>query len=630
MSQHGSAGRREAPRRQRVPEDVYGSWSPTGCPDGERLAFVSDRSGEAQVWLAELYTSQVRLLPADLRRVVKVSWSPRGDWLACVTAATGASRQHVWVVRPDGSGLHRVAGGGPVTAQLGAGRRQGWTVQGWLLVTEMHHLCSAFLIDPASGERRLVTAGPMLELLDVSDDSGRALVRYGPRSQHWLGVVVPDAGEKTVSGRQAVVGASGQGSTDRGALAPDGSVIFARSDAGRDRAALVAISLDGSQRTIPLPPEPPIELAARPDAELEDLVLAPKGEHLVLVWNVDSGCSELSVLDLATGRERPVGPIPRAVIDECCFSTNGSSLLLTAENWADPRGVWSVDLATVSAVPVTSAGGRTVTSSPGASVERADTTELSPPILSRLASTDGTRLTGWLYRPVSRPPWPTMIHLHGGPELQERPVYNSLFQSLVATGIAVFAPNVRGSAGFGRRFLNADNLAGRYGAIADVAACAEHLAASGVADPGRIGCMGRSYGGYLTLAALVWHPELFAVGVDVSGMSDFKSFFALTEPWIAAAATSKYGDPVGDEQLLSDLSPIHRIERLLAPLLIVHGGKDTNVPIHQAQQLVAALQARGVEHRYLLFPDEGHELLDTRNRVALVRATVAWVVDHLA
>ncbi|PZS18821.1 MAG: hypothetical protein DLM54_08000 [Acidimicrobiales bacterium] len=367
----------------------------------------------------------------------------------------------------------------------------------------------------------------------------------------------------------------------------------------------------------------------RPDAELEDLVLSADGEHLALAWNANSGCSQLSVLELASGHERPVAAIPRAVIDECRFSADGSSVFLTGEDWSDPRGVWSIDLATLEARPVSSPGGATIISSPGASTDSADTTELSPPTLSHLASADGTPLTGWLYRPPGPPPWASMIYLHGGPESQERPVYNSLFLSLLAAGIAVFAPNVRGSSGFGPAFLNADNLAGRYGAIADVAACAQHLADLGIADPGRIGCMGRSYGGYLTLAALVWYPELFAVGVDVCGMAEFASFFALTEPWIAAAATSKYGDPVLDEQLLCDLSPIYRIDHLVAPLLVVHGGHDTNVPLDQAQQVVAALETLGIEHRYLVFPEEGHELMETRNRAAFVRATVAWVTEHL-
>ena len=125
-------------------------------------------------------------------------------------------------------------------------------------------------------------------------------------------------------------------------------------------------------------------------------------------------------------------------------------------------------------------------------------------------------------------------------------MFQPLFQALVAEGVAVFAPNVRGSGGYGRSFAPADDHERRFAAITDVRAAVEFLVVAGLADAARIGVSGRSYGGYLTLAALAWYPELFAVGVDVCGISDFATFYAQTEPWIAAAATSKYGDPDAD------------------------------------------------------------------------------------
>jgi len=144
-----------------------------------------------------------------------------------------------------------------------------------------------------------------------------------------------------------------------------------------------------------------------------------------------------------------------------------------------------------------------------------------------------------------------------------------------------------------------------------------------------VGVAGRSYGGYLTLAALARFPELFAVGVDVCGISDFATFYAETEPWIAAAATTKYGDPGRDGVLLRELSPLHRIERLVAPLLVVHGGYDTNVPLIEARQVVDALRDRGARPGMLLFPDEGHEIHGIDNRATFVQAVVRWLSGHL-
>jgi dipeptidyl aminopeptidase/acylaminoacyl peptidase len=332
------------------------------------------------------------------------------------------------------------------------------------------------------------------------------------------------------------------------------------------------------------------------------------------------------MLDLATGAQQP-GPLPPGltVVDGCAFAGDGSALAFSAEGPARPASVWTFSPRSWTVAPAV--GGPTVG---GPTVGRPAVHDRAvTPELRTLASGDGLRISGWLYRPAGTGPFPTVVSLHSGPESQERPGYNPLFQSLVDRRVAVFAPNVRGSSGLGRSFVNADNGAGRYGAIADVAACVAHLVDSGIAEPGRIGCMGRSYGGYLTLAALVTYPTLFAVGVDVCGMSDFETFYAGTEPWIAAAAIGKYGDPARDRELLRDLSPMTHIDRLVAPLLVVHGASDTNVPVCEAEQVVAALRARGVPHRYLLFDDEGHDFLHRANREAYLEAAVDWLTRHL-
>jgi dipeptidyl aminopeptidase/acylaminoacyl peptidase len=222
-----------------------------------------------------------------------------------------------------------------------------------------------------------------------------------------------------------------------------------------------------------------------------------------------------------------------------------------------------------------------------------------------------------------------LVWLHGGPEAQERPTFNALYQTLLGYGVAVFAPNVRGSSGFGREFMDADVRSRRFAAIDDVADLVRYLTDAGLADPTALGCAGRSYGGYLTVAAMVSYPALFRVGVDISGIIDFEMFFADTEPWIAAAAVSRYGDPSRDAKLLRDLSPIHRIGELSAPLLVVHGSLDTNVPSGEAEQLVTALRDRGASPGYLLLPDEGHEILSSTNRVVFLREVVHWLLRHL-
>jgi dipeptidyl aminopeptidase/acylaminoacyl peptidase len=248
----------------------------------------------------------------------------------------------------------------------------------------------------------------------------------------------------------------------------------------------------------------------------------------------------------------------------------------------------------------------------------------------RFPAHDQVELSGWRYLARGHnSPGAVVLSFHGGPEAQERPDFNATYQSLVAHGISVFAPNIRGSAGFGKRFVNLDNGPLRFDAIRDVKTSADFVIENGIADPRRIGIMGASYGGYLTLAGLTEFPELFAAGADISGIVNFETFLAHTEPWMAMISRIKYGDPKTDREMLRRLSPIHKIEQLIAPTIILHGANDTNVPMNEAEQVVESLKRRGVPFEYMIFSDEGHGLSKTLNRVRATIAVVKWFSEHL-
>jgi dipeptidyl aminopeptidase/acylaminoacyl peptidase len=218
---------------------------------------------------------------------------------------------------------------------------------------------------------------------------------------------------------------------------------------------------------------------------------------------------------------------------------------------------------------------------------------------------------------------------HGGPESEERPRFNSLYQAMLAGGTAIFAPNVRGSAGFGKRFVNLDNRALRFDGIRDIKSCVGYVVQQGLADEKRIGIMGASYGGYMTMAGLTEYPELFAAGADLFGVVNFETFFKHTEPWMASISKTEYGDPEKEADLLRRLSPIHKLERVLAPTLVIHGANDTNVPVVEADQVVDNLKKRNIPVEYLLFPDEGHGIRKTSNRIRAITAIVRWFDKYL-
>ncbi|MGH9203208.1 MAG: alpha/beta hydrolase family protein, partial [Vicinamibacterales bacterium] len=157
----------------------------------------------------------------------------------------------------------------------------------------------------------------------------------------------------------------------------------------------------------------------------------------------------------------------------------------------------------------------------------------------------------------------------------------------------------------------------------------DYVIRAGVARPGQIGIMGGSYGGYMTMAGLTEYPDLFAAGASICGVVNFETFFAHTEPWMAAISKIEYGDPETQIDLLRSLSPIHKIDRVTAPTIVLHGANDTNVPVVEAEQVVNSLKKRGVPVAYVVFPDEGHGFSKTANRIRAAVSIVHWFAEHL-
>ena len=268
-----------------------------------------------------------------------------------------------------------------------------------------------------------------------------------------------------------------------------------------------------------------------------------------------------------------------------------------------------------------------LTDSPHAGISLDD---LIKPTLLAFKSFDELELSGWLYLPKNfEQPGPLVLMFHGGPEAQDRPIFRPDYQSILSQGIAILAPNVRGSSGFGKTFVNLDNGPLRFNGIRDIKACVDFVTTKGYADPKKIGIAGGSYGGYMTMAGITDYPDDFAAAVNLFGIVNFETFFANTEPWMAAISKIQYGDPETQADLLRDLSPIHKIDRVITPTLVLHGANDTNCPVVEAEQVVDNLKKRGVEVEYTLFPDEGHGFRKLPNRITSYLQTTQWFVKHL-
>jgi dipeptidyl aminopeptidase/acylaminoacyl peptidase len=205
--------------------------------------------------------------------------------------------------------------------------------------------------------------------------------------------------------------------------------------------------------------------------------------------------------------------------------------------------------------------------------------------------------------------------VHGGPESQERPTFKAVNQYFLNRGYAMLAPNIRGSAGFGRQYLHMDDYKKRMDAIRDVAQAVDYLKASGKIDPRKIVIMGGSYGGFMTLAQATMNPDLWAAAVDIVGIANWSTFFKNTGAWRRSHRAAEYGDPEKDPQFMASISPINYVEKIKAPLFVIAGANDPRVPKNEADQIVERVRARGVPVEYISFPDEGHGMAKRSNRI---------------
>lgn len=588
---------------------VGGAWSPSFSSDGARLAFVSNLSGLPQVWTVPVSGGFPELVTALEDPVGQVRWSPAGELLAFTVAPGGGMNEQVWAARPDGTGLRLLTPGGRETNRL-----TGFTRDAARLLVASNDrspaTIDAFLLDPLTLAASARTKAPGSHAYaDVSCDGRFALLsRMTQRGDNDLLLVDLETGAElllTPHERPATFGSA--------VFSPDGRTVWLTSNAGRDLGAFARIRLGPGGA-----PGPVEVLAERDDAEVSEVEVDPSGLTAAVVWNV-AGRSELAFVDLATGRSRPGPALPAEIASGLTFSPDGSRLAFVLSGSTAPMDVWVLERATGALRPVTR--------SPHAGV---DLSALVKPTLVRFPARDGLPLTGWLYRPRgAKGPGPLVLSFHGGPEAQERPSFRADYQALLSEGISVLAPNVRGSAGFGKRFVNLDNGALREGAVDDVAACAGWAIRAGVADPKRIGIMGGSYGGYLTMAGITAFPDVFAAAANLYGIVNFATFFRNTEPWMAAISKAEYGDPETQPGLIREISPIHRLDAVVTPTLVLHGANDTNCPVVEAEQVVENLSRRKVPVRYVLFPDEGHGWRRTPNRIRSAVEVTRWFARHL-
>lgn len=357
----------------------------------------------------------------------------------------------------------------------------------------------------------------------------------------------------------------------------------------------------------------------RGEWDVELLDVSPAGDHYVCARN--EGGTHTVALRTPDGGARPIA-LPPGVVADAVFSPDGRSVALLHGTAASPFELWVYDCAHATLVQLS----RSL-------VGGLDQDDFVRPNLVTYPSFDGTPISAFVYLPPgARPdrPAPAVVYVHGGPAAQHMNGWVPLVQYLVSHGVAVIAPNYRGSTGFGRAFEEANMRDMGGGDLRDVLAAAAVVAGSGCVDPRRTAIMGGSYGGYLTLMALTKHPEQWAAGVAIVPFANWFTEYEHEDQTLRDADRARMGDPVNDAELWRDRSPIFFADRIRAPLLVLAGANDVRCPPDEAEQIARAVRANGGVADLHIYPDEGHGFRRRENEIDANRRTAEFLLRHLS
>jgi len=468
---------------------------------------------------------------------------------------------------------------------------------------------------PESAELILEVSGGGWAVLDVNEDGSQVLVqnrRSITDSELHLLTVATRKLSKLTPNRERVV------SYGSARFSRDGRSVFATTDLDSEFLHLVRIDVASGNLT-PLGSN----TSKSPAWDVEAFEVSPDGEQLAFVSN-ENGSSRLSLVKLGSGKVRALSGIPTGVMTGLEWHENGRDLGFSLAHAQSPSDAYSVDVKTGRLT-------RWTESETGGLPAKA----FREPELITIPSFDQLKVSAFVYRPdPQRFPGkrPVAVIIHGGPESQSRPGFMARYNYFLnELGIALVVPNVRGSAGYGKRFLTLDDGYLREDSVKDIGAFLDWIGIDPGLDPSRVSVMGGSYGGYMTLASLVHFSDRLRCGVDVVGISNFVTFLTNTQEYRRDLRRVEYGDERDPRMRahLEKISPLNQVDRIRVPLFVVQGKNDPRVPLSEAEQMVQAVRAKGQTCAYLMAKDEGHGFAKKPNADFQFLSTIQFLQEHL-
>jgi dipeptidyl aminopeptidase/acylaminoacyl peptidase len=586
----------------------------TWSPDGQQIAFVTNISGRNNLWTVPAAGGwPVQLTISDQRQSAP-AWSPDGKWIAYHSDYDGDEQWDIFLVSPTSGQVINLTNTREIAEEGPA-----WSPDGRSLAYMVKpKTSSSFEIDVydmVKHEVRHLTSATPKDKGNVSpvwskDGKWVAYTQYQAKGTD-ANVFVVD-----VATGQSTLLTPHQGEQQYSAndFSPDGKKLLITSNAGNgyDNVGLLEVATRK------------IHWLTEDRWEINGGGFSPDGRHVTWTANVD-GNTEIYLHTLATGKTTAL-PLPQGVNslggNDDSFTRDGSRLLYYHNGPNAPNDAWVYNLATGKSHQVTHAL--------VAGVRGEDMVE---PFLVHYPSRDGKwTISAFVYVPYNLPrnaQHPAVVYVHGGPTAQTVNSFNRFVQYIVNQGYLVIAPNYRGSTGFGKEFQQANLFDMGGGDLQDVLAAADWIQKSGYVDPKKLILMGGSYGGYMSMMGVTKAPDLWAAGVPIVPFVNFFTEIENEDPVLRESDLATMGDPVKNQALYQDRSPIFFVDRIKAPLLLLAGGHDPRCPKSESQQVVDAIKKRGGVVEYKVYENEGHGFARVENQIDAYKRVADFLKAHV-
>ena len=579
--------------------------------DDSRILISSDETGVFNAYAVDPEDGErVALTQSETNATFAISWFPADDRVLVTADQGGDELNHIFVRELDAR-VTDLTPGDNVKAEF-----IGWSPDGgdiWIATNERDS--GAFDIyeyDTLSYESAFVFENTeALQIGDVSPD-GRWLALVRNRTSADSDILLVDLAAEEAEPRLIT---EHEGNIAYGVytFTPDSSaLVYATDEHGEFNQAWTYQLETGD--TAPL-----IEA----DWDVLFVTYSPSGRYRVSGINADAR-TEVTIVDTQSGDAVALPDLPAGDIGSVRFSREEDRIAFLIDSATSPSNLHVVDLDSQDHAQLTNA------LNPALSED-----ELVEAEVVRFESFDGLEIPGILYRPHGADadnPVPALVWVHGGPGGQSRIGYSATVQHLVNHGYAVYAANNRGSSGYGKTFYHMDDRRHGEEDLQDIVAAGDWLRAQDWVRDDQVGVIGGSYGGYMTAAALTFHPDAFDAGINIFGVTNWERTLQSIPPWWESFREALYdemGDPATDAERHRAISPLFHAENITKPLLVVQGANDPRVLQVESDELVAAVEANGVPVEYVLFPDEGHGFRRRENRIAASEAYVAFLDEHL-